>query len=48
VILFKEGSPSCGVRRVDVEGHRTAGRGVTTAMLIRTGIPVISENDPWP
>ncbi|MEJ2717538.1 MAG: DUF523 domain-containing protein, partial [Deltaproteobacteria bacterium] len=48
LILFKEGSPSCGVRRVDVEGRKAEGRGVTTALLLRAGIPIISEDDSWP
>jgi uncharacterized protein YbbK (DUF523 family) len=48
LILLKEGSPSCGVRRVDVEGREAAGRGVTTAMLLKIGIPIISEDDSWP
>ena len=48
LILLKEGSPSCGVQRVDVEGARHQGMGVTTAMLKPLGIPIISEEDPLP
>ena len=48
LILFKEGSPSCGTRRVDIDGIRQAGCGVTTALLRRTHIPIISEDEPLP
>jgi uncharacterized protein YbbK (DUF523 family) len=48
LVLFKEGSPSCGLRRVDVEGRKRPGRGVTTALLMDLGIPVITEDDPVP
>ena len=48
LILFKEGSPSCGVRRVDIEGVRHPGMGVTTAILEPYGIPIITEEDPLP
>lgn len=48
LIVFKEGSPSCGLRRVDVEGKRTAGCGVTTALLCDGTVRVISEEDPLP
>lgn len=48
LIVFKEGSPSCGLRRVDVQGHKEPGCGVTTALLMDLGIPVITEEDPLP
>jgi uncharacterized protein YbbK (DUF523 family) len=44
-ILFKEGSPSCGVRRVDIEGRKESGCGVTVAALRDLGIPIITEED---
>jgi uncharacterized protein YbbK (DUF523 family) len=47
LIIFKEGSPSCGVAVVDIEGRPQAGCGVTTAQLLALGIPIISEQDPW-
>ncbi len=48
LIIFKEGSPSCGIRRVDIEGNKQQGCGVATALLERSGIPIISEEDPLP
>lgn len=48
LILFKEGSPSCGLRRADIEGRRQPGCGVTTALLQDQGIRIISEDDPLP
>lgn len=48
LIVFKEGSPSCGLRRVDVEGRKEPGRGVTTALLMDLGVSVITEEDPVP
>jgi uncharacterized protein YbbK (DUF523 family) len=43
--LFKERSPSCGVHRVYC-GHRlVSGQGVTTALLLRSGLQVYSEED---
>jgi uncharacterized protein YbbK (DUF523 family) len=47
-IVFKEGSPSCGLRRVDIEGVKREGCGVATALLKPTGITIISEEDPFP
>ncbi|MFH1117415.1 MAG: DUF523 domain-containing protein [Pseudomonadota bacterium] len=44
-ILFKEGSPSCGVRRVDIEGEKQPGCGVATALVRRYGIPILTEED---
>jgi len=43
--LLKERSPSCGVHQVYRGEQRTAGTGVTTALLIESGIEVISEED---
>jgi uncharacterized protein YbbK (DUF523 family) len=34
---FKDGSPSCGVSRVDVEGTKVKGEGVTAALFLRAG-----------
>ncbi len=49
LIVFKEGSPSCGLRRVDIRGERTRGCGVATAFLRgAVGIPIISEEDSIP
>lgn len=47
-VIFKEGSPSCGVRRVDIEGTKQEGCGVTTAMLESLTTPIITEEDPMP
>lgn len=47
-VIFKEGSPSCGLRRVDIEGKKVPGCGVTTALLLDRGIPLLSEEDPLP
>ncbi len=44
-IVFKEGSPSCGLRRVDIEGTRQPGCGVTVAMLKRYCIPILTDED---
>lgn len=43
LILFKDGSPSCGVKRVDIEGAKTRGIGVTTALFMESGLRVVSE-----
>lgn len=48
LIVFKEGSPSCGLRRVDIEGTRRRGCGVVTARLKATSVPIITEEDPLP
>ncbi len=48
LIIFKEGSPSCGLRRVDIEGKKQRGCGLVTALLAGSGIPMISEEDPLP
>ena len=46
-IIFKEGSPSCGVRRV-IEGSWQSGCGVVTATIRDLNIAIISEEDPLP
>jgi uncharacterized protein YbbK (DUF523 family) len=48
LIVFKEGSPSCGIRIVDIDGKKQQGCGVATALVARSGIPMISEQDPLP
>lgn len=48
LILFKEGSPSCGVRRVDIDGRKEQGSGVSVALLKDLGIPFLTEEDPLP
>ncbi|HEX4813928.1 MAG TPA: DUF523 domain-containing protein [Nonomuraea sp.] len=45
--VLKEGSPSCGVLAIhdgSFSGRRTAGQGVTTALLERNGIRVFDEH----
>jgi len=44
--IFKDKSPSCGVRRIfngEFSGNLIPGKGVTTALLERKGIKVFSE-----
>lgn len=48
LIVFKEGSPSCGLHRVNIDGRKKTGCGVTAALLRETGIPMITEDDPVP
>ena len=43
--LFKEGSPSCGVRRIYRQQQSVAGRGVATALLDRHGLRIYGEED---
>ena len=43
--LLKEGSPSCGVHRVYQGENKVAGAGITTALLLNSGLDVISEED---
>ncbi|HBC46518.1 MAG TPA: DUF523 domain-containing protein [candidate division Zixibacteria bacterium] len=40
--FLKEKSPSCGVKFIYNEGHLSNGVGVTTALLIRYGVEVVS------
>ena len=45
-ILFKDGSPSCGVTKIhdgSFSGSRKSGRGVTTALLMSRQYAVFSE-----
>ncbi len=48
LMFFKEGSPSCGVHRVDIDGRKKEGCGVTVALLEDFGIPFLTEEDPMP
>jgi uncharacterized protein YbbK (DUF523 family) len=43
--ICKEGSPSCGVHRVHMEGESRPGRGMLVSALLRRGISVLSEED---
>jgi len=43
--ILKERSPSCGVHQICREQGPTAGEGVTTALLVREGLTVFSEED---
>lgn len=43
--IFKERSPSCGVHQVYAGETRIQGQGVTTALLLRAGVRVISETE---
>lgn len=43
--LLKEGSPSCGVRRVQCGAVKIQGLGVTAALFERAGIRLFSEED---
>lgn len=46
--LLKEGSPSCGISRVNdgsFTGHKVAGRGLTASLLLRHGIRVFGEHE---
>jgi uncharacterized protein YbbK (DUF523 family) len=44
--IFKERSPSCGVREIVRDRQAVPGRGVCTALLLREGLTVISDEDP--
>lgn len=41
--ILKEGSPSCGVERVHLDGHIMPGKGVLTAILDKMGIKTTSS-----
>ena len=43
--LLKEGSPSCGVHRVYLREDKVPGVGVTSALLLNSGMEVVSEED---
>ena len=45
VAVLKEGSPSCGCKRVVVDGASTGGMGVAAAALTRAGVTLISDED---
>jgi uncharacterized protein YbbK (DUF523 family) len=38
---LKKGSPSCGCAGTNIDFHRAEGRGVTAALLARSGIEVV-------
>ena len=38
--ILKEGSPSCGLNRVQIDGVRVSRPGVSAALLLRSGIEV--------
>jgi uncharacterized protein YbbK (DUF523 family) len=43
--IMKDGSPSCGVYTIRRKGKPVEGMGVTTVLLQRQGMKVISEDD---
>lgn len=43
--VLKEGSPSCGVRKVHIDGAKVHGAGVASEMLRRMGVVRITEED---
>jgi len=43
--LLKERSPSCGVHKIYLGENKVSGSGVTTALLIKEGFKVCSEED---
>jgi len=45
--LLNERSPSCGVHEVYIGDARTPGMGVMTALLVKEGIRVISDEEPF-
>jgi len=48
VAILKDGSPSCGVYEIydgSFESKKIKGQGITSSLLTRKGIRVISEND---
>ena len=45
VAVLKEGSPSCGCRRVIVDGASVQGLGVAAAALQRAGVTLISDEE---
>lgn len=44
-VILKEKSPSCGVRFISKSGVTEEGMGVTSALLMREGIHVISSDE---
>ncbi len=48
LVILKENSPSCGIRQVydgSFTGKLVPGRGIFADMVVREGIPVLSEKD---
>jgi len=45
--VLKEDSPSCGVKKIYLKEKLVDGMGVTTAILLKNGIDVMSENEIW-
>lgn len=46
--ILKESSPSCGVKKIHsghFDGKKIKGQGVTTALLVKNGIEVFSEQE---
>ena len=43
--ILKEGSPSCGVRRIQCSGVKVPGAGVTSVLLARAGFRRLTEED---
>jgi uncharacterized protein YbbK (DUF523 family) len=43
IAVLKEGSPSCGVHAVTIEGQKMPGLGVTAALLEKNGIMLLAE-----
>lgn len=44
-VILKEKSPSCGVHKIYRDGILVSGKGVLTALLLREGIKVISNEE---
>jgi uncharacterized protein YbbK (DUF523 family) len=45
VVYFNEGSPSCGMNGVNIDGLKQRGCGVTTALLMRRNIPIVAVDN---
>jgi uncharacterized protein YbbK (DUF523 family) len=45
--LLNERSPSCGVREVHIGSEKSPGMGVMTALLVKEGVRVISDEQPF-
>lgn len=43
--ILKENSPSCGINKIYLKDKLVDGKGVTTAILLKNGINVMSENE---
>ena len=43
--ILKEGSPSCGVRRIQCSGVKVPGSGVTSVLMANAGIRRLTEED---